>query len=178
MSDSNQKTEHMSTLPPPKQDLALRCAVCGIKSTAHCSYCKIIYYCGVGHQKQHWLSIHQKECCLPTEALDGQWVPLSQAGLFQSYFYLKKTDISPHAYTFQYVVKMANQETTLPDTLLKYDRSKKQYHGYLTMGSEQKHIYFTYSDQQKQLTMYTKRTVQCSHHLDGDYEIRLYQKSK
>lgn len=38
-----------------------KCAECDIEASLKCTACKLVFYCGVEHQKKHW-KIHKNDC--------------------------------------------------------------------------------------------------------------------
>ena len=39
-----------------------RCPICFRRSVMRCGRCRVVYYCGVEHQRAHWRSTHRAEC--------------------------------------------------------------------------------------------------------------------
>lgn len=42
------------------------CAVCAVEAQLKCTACKVEFYCGTDHQKQHW-KVHKVDCRRPYE---------------------------------------------------------------------------------------------------------------
>lgn len=38
-----------------------KCAVCGVDATLKCTACRLAFYCGADHQRQHW-KVHKLQC--------------------------------------------------------------------------------------------------------------------
>lgn len=46
-----------------------KCAICDVEASLKCTACKLVFYCGVEHQRKHWKT-HKTECRGPYEVIE------------------------------------------------------------------------------------------------------------